>query len=65
MGSMISFPKTSGGTAQGYLAEAKGAKAPGVVVIQEWWGLQGQIKSVCDRFAEAGFTALAPDLFGG
>jgi len=65
MGSMISFPKTSGGTAQGYLAEAKDAKAPGVVVIQEWWGLQGQIKSVCDRFAEAGFTALAPDLFGG
>ena len=65
MGKMISFPRTSGGTAQGYLAEAKDPKAPGVVVIQEWWGLQGQIKSVCDRLAEAGFTALAPDLFGG
>jgi carboxymethylenebutenolidase len=62
---MISFSRTSGGTAQGYLAEAKDPKAPGVVVIQEWWGLQGQIKSVCDRLAEAGFTALAPDLFGG
>jgi carboxymethylenebutenolidase len=65
MGTTISFPKTRGGTAQGYLAEAGEAKAPGVVVIQEWWGLQGQIKSVCDRLAAAGFTALAPDLYGG
>ena len=65
MGKMISFSRMSAGTAQGYLAEAKAAKAPGVVVIQEWWGLQGQIKSVCDRLADAGFTALAPDLFGG
>ncbi len=65
MGSMISFPRTTTGTAQGYLAEAREAKAPAVVVIQEWWGLQGQIKSVCDRFAQDGFTALAPDLFGG
>jgi len=65
MGSMISFPSTSAGRAQGYLAEASDPKAPGVVVIQEWWGLQGQIKAVCDRLAGAGFTALAPDLFGG
>ena len=65
MGKMISFPRSGGGTAQGYLAEARDAKAPGVVVIQEWWGLQGQIKSVCDRLAEAGFHTLAPDLFGG
>ena len=65
MGKTIDFPRTSGGTAKGYLAEAKDPKAPGVVVIQEWWGLQGQIKSVCDRLAEAGFTALAPDLYGG
>jgi carboxymethylenebutenolidase len=65
MGKMISFPRTSGGTADGYLAEAPDPKAPGVVVIQEWWGLQGQIKGVCDRLAAAGFTALAPDLFGG
>jgi carboxymethylenebutenolidase len=65
MGTMISFPRTTKGTAQGYLAEAKSAKAPGVVVIQEWWGLQGQVKAVCDRFAEAGFTALAPDLYDG
>jgi carboxymethylenebutenolidase len=65
MGKMLSFARTGGGNAQGYLAEAKNAKAPGVVVIQEWWGLQGQIKAVCDHFAEAGFTALAPDLYGG
>jgi len=47
------------------LAEAGQASAPGVVVIQEWWGLQGQIQSVCDRFAEEGFHALAPDLYDG
>jgi carboxymethylenebutenolidase len=65
MGTTIDYPRTSGGTGRGHLAEAKDPKAPGVVVIQEWWGLQGQIKSVCDRLAAAGFTALAPDLFGG
>ena len=65
MGTMTSFPRTGGGTAQGYLAEASDKKAPSVVVIQEWWGLQGQIKSVCDRLAKAGFNALAPDLYGG
>ena len=65
MGTMVSFPRTRGGTAQGYLAEAKDPKAPGVVVIQEGWGLQGQIKGVCDRLAATGFTALAPDLYGG
>ena len=65
MGAMISFARTSGPSEKGYLSEAKQPDAPGVVVIQEWWGVQGQIKSVCDRLAEAGFTALAPDLFGG
>src|SRR3954451_24687926 len=66
MGTMVSFSRaTGGGNAQGYLAEAKDAKAPGVVVVQEWWGLQGQIKAVCDRFGLAGFTTLAPDLFEG
>jgi carboxymethylenebutenolidase len=65
MGEMVTFPRTTGGTAAGYLSEAASAKAPGVVVIQEWWGLQGQIKAVCDRLASEGFTALAPDLFDG
>lgn len=65
MGSTISFPRTTGKPAQGYLAEAAQAAAPGVLVIQEWWGVQGQIRSVCDRFAAEGFHALAPDLFEG
>jgi len=65
MGKTVTFQRTRGGDAQGYLAEAKSAQAPGVVVIQEWWGLQGQIKAVCDALAGAGFHALAPDLYGG
>ena len=65
MGSRISFPRTTGAPAQGYLAEAAQARAPGVLVIQEWWGVQGQIESVCDRLAAEGFHALAPDLFEG
>jgi carboxymethylenebutenolidase len=61
---MISFTRPDGAQTQGYLADA-GANTPCVVVIQEWWGLNGQIKSVADRLAEAGFTALAPDLYRG
>jgi carboxymethylenebutenolidase len=64
MGKMITFTCTGGGSAPGYLAEARQPKAS-VAVIQEWWGLQGQIKGVCDQLAAAGFTALAPDLFEG
>src|SRR5205814_9891650 len=47
------------------LANAAGGSAPGVVVIQEWWGLQEQIKGMCDRVAVAGFDALAADLYNG
>jgi len=66
MGQMISFARSGGGgTAQGYFAESKNAKGPGIVVIQEWWGLQGQIKAVCDNLAQSGFNALAPDLYNG
>ena len=65
MGNMISYSRTDGAAAQGYLAEPTAAGAPGVVVIQEWWGLQGQVRAVCDRLAAAGFRALAPDLFKG
>src|SRR5271169_1460725 len=64
MGTTIEFPTTSGVKARGYLAEG-GEGAPGVIVIQEWWGLVPQIESTCDRFAEAGLTALAPDLYRG
>ncbi|MFL5270926.1 MAG: dienelactone hydrolase family protein [Anaeromyxobacteraceae bacterium] len=62
---MITFNRASGGTARGYLAEAADPKAPGVLVIQEWWGLQGQIQATCEQLAKDGFTALAPDLYEG
>ena len=65
MGTRIPFKRPDGGDAEGYLAKAAKANAPGVVVIQEWWGLQDQIRGICDRFALAGYDALAPDLFGG
>jgi carboxymethylenebutenolidase len=65
MGTRIPFDRPDGKTGEGYLAKAGVANAPGVVVIQEWWGLQDQIKGICDRFALAGYDALAPDLFGG
>jgi carboxymethylenebutenolidase len=64
MGEMIEFP-SNGATAVGYLAVPEGGKGPGVIVIQEWWGLVDHIKDVCDRFAVAGFVALAPDLYHG
>jgi carboxymethylenebutenolidase len=64
MGEMIEFP-SNGGTDQGYLALPPAGEGPGVVVIQEWWGLVDHIKEVCDRFAAEGFVALAPDLYHG
>lgn len=64
MGQMIEFKRPDGSACRGYLANA-GQGAPGVVVIQEWWGLNEQICGIADRFAHAGFNALAPDLFQG
>ncbi len=61
---MIQYP-VSGGTAPGYLARPKGDEGPGVVVLHEWWGLTDPIRQACDRLAEAGFMALAPDLYRG
>jgi carboxymethylenebutenolidase len=58
------FPSGSG-TAHGYLAVPESGSGPGVVVIQEWWGLTDHIASVADRLAAEGFVALAPDLYGG
>lgn len=63
MGEIIEFP-SNGTSGQGYLATAP-AGGPGIVVIQEWWGLVDHIRDVCDRFAAQGFTALAPDLYRG
>jgi carboxymethylenebutenolidase len=65
MGAAIDFKRPDGGDAKGYLANAASGDAPGVVVIQEWWGLAEQIKATVDRFALAGFDALAPDLYKG
>ncbi|MBK9180612.1 MAG: dienelactone hydrolase family protein [Acidimicrobiales bacterium] len=65
MGEIVTFP-SNGGTCTGYLAvPAGGRPAPGVVVIQEWWGLVPHITDVCDRLAAEGFVALAPDLYRG
>jgi carboxymethylenebutenolidase len=56
---------SNGRKAHGYLKLPKSGRGPGVVVIQEWWGLTDHIVDVCDRFAAEGFVALAPDLYGG
>ncbi|MGH3921664.1 MAG: dienelactone hydrolase family protein [Pseudonocardiaceae bacterium] len=60
----VTFPG-NGRQAYGYLKLPESGQGPGVVVIQEWWGLTDHILDVCDRFAAEGFVALAPDLFGG
>ena len=60
MGTKITFKRPDGKDASGYLATAT-RQRPGLVVIQEWWGLQDQIKGMCERFADAGYQALAPD----
>jgi carboxymethylenebutenolidase len=64
MGSTFSFNRPDGQAVNGYLAEAAPG-APGVVVIQEWWGLNDQIRGVADRLAQAGYSALVPDLYRG
>lgn len=63
---MTSFQRPDGKSVEGYLAEPAGKEhAPGVVVIQEWWGLDAEIKQVADKLARAGYRALAPDLYRG
>ncbi|MCA1831622.1 MAG: dienelactone hydrolase family protein [Actinobacteria bacterium] len=64
MGEMVSFA-SNGGTTEGYRAVPPSGTGPGVIVVQEWWGLNDQIKSTADRFASEGFTALAPDFYHG
>src|SRR5215208_4131012 len=55
----------SGRPVPGYLARPAGVAGPGVILIQEWWGLVPHIKEVAERFAREGFVALAPDLYYG
>src|ERR1700751_3555337 len=63
MGERVSFG-SNGGTTPGYLA-TPARPGPGVIVIQEWWGLVPHIEHIADRFADEGFVALAPDLYHG
>ncbi len=66
MGEMVQFKRPDGKTCPGYLATPKtGSGAHGFVCIQEWWGLNDQIKKTADRLAEAGYRALVPDLYRG
>ena len=66
MGSTVEFQRPDGKALQGYLAEAAGGtKAPAIIVLQEWWGLNDQIRGVADRLSSAGFNALVPDLYRG
>lgn len=60
----VTFP-SNGAQAHGYLALPAGGRGPGLIVIQEWWGLTDHIADLTDRFAREGFVALAPDLYGG
>ena len=63
-GRMVEFA-SNGTKTSGYLATPASGNGPGVLVLQEWWGLVPHIKNVCDRFAAEGFSALAPDMYHG
>jgi len=66
MGKIVTFQRPDGQILQGYLAEPKqAAGAPAIVVIQEWWGINEQIRGVAERFSGAGCIALVPDLYRG
>jgi carboxymethylenebutenolidase len=56
---------SNGTIASGYLVKPSAGSGPGVLVIQEWWGLDSGIKEMADRLGAAGFVALAPDLYHG
>ena len=63
-GEMVTFP-SNGRETEGYLSKPASGTGPGVIVIQEWWGLVPHIKDIADRLANEGFVALAPDLYHG
>ncbi len=64
MGAMIEIARPDGGKTKGYFAKAEKPRG-NVIVIQEWWGLNDQICGIADRYARAGYNALAPDLYKG
>jgi carboxymethylenebutenolidase len=57
--------QSNGNTASGYLAKPSSGSGPGVLVIQEWWGVDDSLREMADRLAAAGLVALAPDLYHG
>jgi carboxymethylenebutenolidase len=61
----VTFPSSAGEASGVLVTPAGGGKPPGVVVLQEWWGVNDQIQSVAQRYAEAGFAAIVPDLYHG
>ena len=66
MGQTVAFTRPDGKASSGYYASpAAGESAPGIVVIQEWWGVNQQIKGVAERLAQSGYRALVPDLYRG
>lgn len=66
MGDMIEFTRPDGQAAPGYLATPHmGERAPGVVMLEEWWGVTGHIKHTADELAAAGFRVLVPDFYRG
>jgi carboxymethylenebutenolidase len=64
MGERVTFA-SNGGSCEGYLARPPAGHGPGVIVVQEWWGLVPHIEELADRFAAEGFVALAPDFYHG
>lgn len=64
MAEIVEFA-SNGSTARGYLARPGNGSGPGVLVVQEWWGLEASIKEIADLLAADGFTALCPDLYHG
>jgi|SRR5579862_972537 len=65
MGKTIDFTRPDGKQAPGYLAQSAADGAPGVVMIEEWWGVTGHMRETADRLAGEGFTVLVPDLYRG
>lgn len=62
---MIEFERPDGRTAPGYYAAPDSGSAPGIVVIEEWWGVTSEMMRIADEYASLGYRALVPDLYRG
>lgn len=62
---MIEFTRPDGQKAPGYYVASHQPNAPGVVMLEEWWGLTDHIKHTAETLAVAGFRVVVPDLFRG